>query len=103
MSMRRVQLLVFAVVLLGVRASVVAQELRQERLFAMVPVSPDAAVTDRKIVEIETRPSNFGAVLREWPLSVAPPEYDQALHVVGAGRYVVWVSGVVVARPYTLR
>lgn len=88
----------------GVPAASVAQELRQERLFAIVPVGRDAGVNLRKIVEIDTRPSALGVVLREWPLTVEPPEPSGgAMHAVGAGRYVVWVSGVTSGFPYPLR
>src|SRR5687768_4101655 len=79
----------------GVPTTGVARELQQERLFAIVPVSGDADLNVQKIVEIDTRPSSLGLVLREWPLTVEPPEAVRGgMHVVGTGRYVVWVSGV---------
>jgi len=104
MSMRRIQSLALAVVLISAPATGRAQELRQERLFAIVPVSPDAAVSLRKIVEIDTSASNVGAVFREWPLTVEPPDFAGGLHpLVGGGRYLVWVSGIFPGFPFPMR
>ena len=94
MSTRRAQLLALALALIGVPAIARAQEFRQERLFALVPVTPNYYVNLRKIVEIDTRPSTLGRVLREWPANVEPPDpIGGGFRVVGAGRYLVWVSG----------
>ncbi len=92
---RLVRFLALTLALIGVPATGSADELRQERLFAIVPVGPDAGINVRKIVEIDTRTSNLGAVVGEWPLTVEPPDsYSGRLHVVGAGRYLVWLSGL---------
>jgi hypothetical protein len=97
MSMRLAKCLAVLLAFVAVTDNA-AQELRQERLFAIVPVGPNASVSLRKIVEIDTRASNLGAVLREWPLTVDPPEswglanWGKPEAVVG-GRYLVWISG----------
>jgi hypothetical protein len=94
MSMHRVRFLTLALALMGVPPMADAQELRQERLFALLPATPDYRVNVRKFVEIDTRASHLGEVLREWPANVEPPlAGDGGISAVGAGRYLVWVSG----------